>query len=161
MTIQHATQKILDYLLSENKHSIKYSELNRFIDTGNNQEEDLASILLALEEFEKAQLISKYQPADIKSAIWILKANFGAHPQTVTLDGNLCISIASIVNDFTERAGININSNPLNIKQSDIEMLLELIGVLSGMPDDDIPPNVAEEINRELDKEDKKRGKKK
>lgn len=154
MTVNDSKALILNYLLEHD--FVTFDDLGKFFKTSENTEIGISSCLLALTSLVNDGVLGIAplgNALDPKSLHWILISPLHERFQNVKLNGALCARISGIVKDFSETVDAQIDTNPLNLQESDIEVLIDLLSMMSDSQNED------EEKNNNSTKPDKEKQK--
>jgi hypothetical protein len=133
MTILECQAKILDYL--KNNDSVSFENFNLFIPTSLNKYAGITACLAALSELGTLNIVTLNQIADIKSPetlVWVLRDKLSNRSQNISICGSVASNISNIVNNFAESVEDgDLISNPLNITEKDLCVLIDIIEMYS------------------------------
>lgn len=107
-----------------NKRNEK-DDFNKLLLVSENKNLARLVIIKALENFEKDAFVEKVEDED--NFYWILSKPFEAYPQSVAVEGNIAIAIATIINKWCEGAKDESNKcKASNITPKDIQTLIAI-----------------------------------
>lgn len=121
MTISDASIKLYQWFFENDS----FCETNfiRLLSISESPESERASVLAALEEFEKNGIVKKVHFKD--NDYWILTKKFDAYEQTLTLSPKTAFIIAEIINSYCSLIeNESEKCNPSSISEKDIKNLL-------------------------------------
>lgn len=106
MTVIEATNKIWDYF-SKNDVIVQTSygqdDISKaLLIVSDDISKERAAALCALNDLEKAEVVSRFHIEEENKTLWILKRPFASFNQTVEVEPNLAIAISQIINQFCE-----------------------------------------------------------
>ncbi len=132
MTSLTAHPILLQYFLQ--KDSLNFDAIKGLIPKDVPIDEGEAALLSSLEDLTNNNILYKSQTdsKNLRSITWVLKKNLAMLEQSVQIDGITSLRVADAVNQFSSTVeNDSILSNPLQIKCQDIQILLEVIDLLS------------------------------
>ena len=134
------------------KDSLNFDQIKGLIPKEVPLDEGEAAILSSLEDLTNNNILYRSQ-TDMKnsrSITWVLKKNIGMLEQVINLDGITSLRVADCVNNFASTVeNEDIMCNPLQVTCRDIQILLEVIEMLSDSGDDEEMPTEDPEIKKD------------
>jgi hypothetical protein len=135
MKVSQVNQLIFQYLIS-NDTICPERDNEKVIKESKDIEEDTKTLVCALEQLSKDGLLSKFSPNEkINNNLkvtYILNNPIDFNISSVDISAECATQISSILNNFSEITGTKIECNALEIKETDIQYLLEIINILVG-----------------------------
>jgi hypothetical protein len=134
MTILEASNLIYDFFGKQDDVLLS-RDFNKIILISPDKEKDKAILTLALESFEKMEIVEScpYQPK-ISSPIeklWVLKRPITAYPQDIKLPYSFCKQMGDFINLYCEKFDFKGSMCDIkSIKEKDMENLLSIAIVL-------------------------------
>lgn len=131
MDIVSSSNKLWIWFSTNDSFQLKDNEkekddFDKLILLSENPNGERASIICALSEFEKANLVQslKYRT----STIWTLRRPFSSIEQTISISSNTIKAIADVINHFCQTINNNTDlCNATQITEKDIKSLLYII----------------------------------
>lgn len=124
MTVLDATSKL--YIWFTENDFFCEEEFLKILTISEHPDADRASLLVALEEFEKGSIVKKttYKKKDF----WILTKSFHSFNQTLNITPNTALMISKVINSYREDFNIKDNyCDPNNVQEVDIKSLLTIL----------------------------------
>lgn len=124
MTVLDATSKL--YIWFTKNDFFCEEDFLKILTISEHPEADRASLLVALEEFEKSLMVKKstYKKKDF----WILTKSFESFNQTLNIAPSTALIISKIINSYREDFKIKDNyCDPNNIQEGDIKSILTIL----------------------------------
>jgi len=150
MTILESSQLLLKYFGNSTSFEMGADYKKLLIIADKPEESIKASLILALQDFEKAGVVRSYEMVGKNDSkrYWVLNKPFSSYDQSISIDLNLAIMVADIINGYSEKIkSTEYLSDPLNINKTDVEklaiiskFLLDLAGSVE--KDDKLPDNL-------------------
>ncbi len=114
---------------SENDSFCLEEDFKKVITITENLERDKASLLSALEDFVKNEMISRVEIKDTK--YWILRKSFASFNQSVSISPDLAMGMSLILNKFHENMEAEIQQcDPSSLGEKDIKNLFGITNFL-------------------------------
>ena len=131
MNVLESSLKLYEWFSSNDSFCLEQDFLKLVIVSGD-EERDKASILCALKNLEKYEIIQS-QEVDYKKQkrrVWVLERPLERMPQKVEIDYELAITIAHVVNDAAEKYNVKESvCDAGNITANNIKDLIVLAGI--------------------------------
>ena len=126
MTVFDASVKLYGWFNEHDSFCLNTDESKLMADVKRKKyqkEEEIAAISCALEELKELGIIKSSEVSE--KTIWILKSDLATLNQTVSLNPETCLSMASIVNGFCEVIDNQADKvDPKEVKEQDIKNLI-------------------------------------
>ena len=107
-------------------------DFNKVVLICENQDRDTAAVLLALDNLEKMEFISKQEVNE--KVFWVLNKPFSQFPSTVEISPTLSKAIAENINQFCEIINDDTDlCDPTNITEKDIQNLVYMYTQTKGL----------------------------
>ena len=128
MTVKDVVSYLIEFFRKQDTFSIKKhkKDLNLITDLDDSIEDGI--IRSALSILEKENIVMK-----ANSETWALVDSFENITQTVFINGQNAVCISDIVNNYAKETEIDYESNPLQIKDQDISVLIEILANLANI----------------------------
>jgi hypothetical protein len=132
MTILEASAKLYEWFSKNDCATLhlgaqpKGDDFKDIVILTDNERKDRAAILLALQSFERAELVKCHTFGE--NASYVLLRPFAAFEQTIAIQPNLAIEISKVINDFCDRIKDKTDyCDPARITAADIRSLVLII----------------------------------
>ena len=124
MTIQESSNQLFAWFSDKESFNLDHpGDKGEFFGAKKPSRVDLASLMGALEDFEKMDLVKKVIVEG--QSIFVLKKSFEAYDQTIKLSSETCNSISQFINGFCDVVqNASDKCDAKNISEKDIKNLL-------------------------------------
>lgn len=121
MTIIQASNLLFEYFKKNDAYSPKKDFLKLILVT-ENPEKDEAAVNLALEEYEKSEIVKKI---DVKNdKIWVLNKALDTYNQNISISPALATAISDLITKYCNLTdNKSITSDPKSLSEEDIKNL--------------------------------------
>lgn len=125
MTTLDAVNKLFDFFKDQDVFEMK-ENFSKIVIISDRAEKDKASVVSALEDMEKADLIKSTKIGE--KTFWVLKKSLAAYDQTVTVNFSMASIISERINDFCEVVKDQTDlCDSTNISQKDLRNALFIL----------------------------------
>jgi len=128
MTVLEGSNELYKWF-SENDSFCLEKDFIKIISITETPERDRATMLCALENFEKSELVSSSQIDDKR--YWVIEKPFHSYAQSVSISPELALTLAGIINNFCEIVDNETDyCDTANIEEKDIKNLIYIANIM-------------------------------